>query len=427
MPEIDPIQELGRKLLRQGVPRRHAVRIVQELVEHRDDLEAEGLAAGQPPGAARSAASEKLGDIDELTKELMAARRRAYWWGRHPLISFVVLPLPLFVVLFLGLALLGAEATGVAAWSEDKNGLPEPNWATVRVGLYSVLCMAITITAASACYLARRCYCGLRWALTGCAVVFVHALFFHTGFVQLHGTGYGFLIGYRLGWPTPPELIAWAVPALAFALYYFYLRRTVNQNRMKTITAVVSLMCLALLATGCAANKVAQQRGWIGGGFLVAKRPSWRVPGGDPQVVPALPKQLESKQKEGIFVSEVYRNTPLALAGHSVGVMILAVNQQPVEKLATFRQIIDGCKPGSTIALNVFRDGEAQDRKVTVGRETYKNWHDFAIGLVISGTLIVDLIPNPDFSLIALGYSRNQQRGELHSPRNEFIRQLNGG
>jgi hypothetical protein len=37
------------------------------------------------------------------------------------------------------------------------------------------------------------------------------------------------------------------------------------------------------------------------------------------------------------------------------------------------------------------------------------------------------LIPNPDFSLIALGFSRNQERGELHSPRNEFIRQINGG
>ena len=88
---------------------------------------------------------------------------------------------------------------------------------------------------------------------------------------------------------------------------------------MKTITAVVSSVCLTLLATGCGSNKIAQQRGWIGGGFLVAKRPSWRVPGGDPQVVPALPKQLESKQKAGIFVSEVYSNTPLALIDHSAG------------------------------------------------------------------------------------------------------------
>ena len=157
----------------------------------------------------------------------------------------------------------------------------------------------------------------------------------------------------------------------------------------------------------------------------MAKRPSWRVPGGHPQIVPALPKQLDGKQQAGIFVSEVYSNTPLVVAGIRAGDLILAVNQHPVEKLVAFRKIIDGCKPGSTIALNVYRDGKAQDRKVTIGRETYKNWHNFVIGMGISGTLLVDLIPNPDFSLIALGYSRNQQRGELRSPRNEFIRQIN--
>src|SRR5438046_2393226 len=115
MPEIDPIQELGSKLLRQGVPRRHAARIVQELVDHRDDLEAEGRAAGQPLEAARSAAREKLGDIDELAEELLATRRRSYWCGRHPLISFVLLPIPAFLLLFLfmGFLFLGA----VMGWS----------------------------------------------------------------------------------------------------------------------------------------------------------------------------------------------------------------------------------------------------------------------------------------------------------------------
>ena len=183
-------------------------------------------------------------------------------------------------------------------------------------------------------------------------------------------------------------------------------------------------MCLALLATGCASNKVIQQRGWIGGEFLVAKRPSWRISGGDARVIPALPKQLEGNPKAAIFVSEVYSNTPLAVAGLHSGDLILAVNRQPVEKLTAFQRIVDGCKPGSTVSLSVFRDGEAQDHKVTIGRESYKDWHAFAIGIGISSKLEVDLIPNPDFSLIALGYSRSRQRGELHSPRNEFIRQL---
>lgn len=188
---------------------------------------------------------------------------------------------------------------------------------------------------------------------------------------------------------------------------------------------MMTSLCLAILATGCASNKAVQQRGWIGGEFLVAKRASWRVSGEDPRVVPALPKQLEGKQKAAIFVSEIYSNTPLAVAGLRAGDLILAVNQQPVEKLAAFQRIVDGSKPGSTVSLTVFRGGEAQDHKVTIGRESYRDWHTFAMGIGISSKLEVDLLPDPDFSLIALGYSRSQQRGELHSPRNEFIRQIN--
>jgi len=193
---------------------------------------------------------------------------------------------------------------------------------------------------------------------------------------------------------------------------------------MKTKTIALSATVLALLSAGCASNKVAPQRGWIGGEFLVAKHASWRHSGADARIVPALPKQLEGKQKAGIFVSAVYSNTPLAVAGIRTGDLILAVNRRPVEKLNEFRQIIDGCKPGTTVSLQVFRDSAAEDRQVTVGRETYKNWHDFAIGIMVSGRM--DLIPDPDFSLVALGYSRNQQRGELHSPQTEFIRRHNG-
>ena len=227
MPEIiDPAGELGRKLLLQGLPRRYVARVVREFDEHRDDLEAEAQATGLSPESARSVARERLGDIDELAKELLATKRRCYWWGRHPLISFVLLPLPLFVFLFLGFVILGAEATGVVAWSEHKDSLPEPNWAVIRLGFYAVLCMAVTTTAGLTCYLARRCYCGFKWAVTGCAVVFGHALFFHTGFDQPHGAEYGnFWIGYRLRGLTLPELIAWTVPVIGFVLYYFYLRR----------------------------------------------------------------------------------------------------------------------------------------------------------------------------------------------------------
>src|SRR6266496_829628 len=135
---------------------------------------------------------------------------------------------------------------------------------------------------------------------------------------------------------------------------------------MKTITMALPSMILAFLSAGCASNKVAQQRGWIGGEFLVAKRASWSISGEDAPIVPAFPKQLEGRQNAGIFVSEVYSNTPLALAAVRAGDLILAVNNQLVETMAAFRKIIDGSKPGSTLALTVFRDGQAGDSAVTV-------------------------------------------------------------
>ena len=227
MPEMDPIQELGRKLVRQGMPRRYVIRIVQELVEHRDDLEAESLAAGQPPDSARSAAREKLGDIDELAKELLAAKRRSYWFGRHPVVSFILLPLPIFILLFLGILWLWGETSGLIAWTENRGKLPEPDWDAVRVGFYAALCVAFTLSTGFICFLARRCCCGLEWSLIGCTVFLGHALFFRTGFTPPQGgpgTG-NFWIGYSTGAPNLPELIAWTAPLLLFVLYCCLIRR----------------------------------------------------------------------------------------------------------------------------------------------------------------------------------------------------------
>jgi hypothetical protein len=224
----DPIRDLGRKLLRQGVSRRHVARIVRELGEHRDDLEAEGRAAGQSPDAARSAACEKLGNINAPGGELVATRRRSYWCGRHPLISFVLAPLPMFFLLFLGILWLWGEASGLIAWTEhQEEGLPMPDWAAVRVGFYAALCMALTISAGFICLLARRCCCGLKWTLIGCSVFFGQALFLHTGFTPPRGVpGHGnFWIGYGIGRLNRPELIACVVPLVLFILYCFAVRR----------------------------------------------------------------------------------------------------------------------------------------------------------------------------------------------------------
>jgi hypothetical protein len=142
-------------------------------------------------------------------------------------LSFVLLPLPMFFLLFLGILWLWGEASGLIARTEHKEGLAEPDWAAVRVGFYATLCVAHTISAGFICYLTRRCSCGLKWTLIGCAVFLGQALFLRTGFtppqgVPAHGN---FWIGFGIGGLNQPELIAWIVPLILSVLYCFAVRR----------------------------------------------------------------------------------------------------------------------------------------------------------------------------------------------------------
>jgi len=228
MPDGGSMNELGRKLLRQGFPRPYIAGVVREIFEHREDLEREAQTAGLTRETARSVASEKLGDIDELARALLATRRGFYWWGRHPLITFVALPLPVFLLLFLGLVWLGAQVSGVAAWSAHRDSLPEPDWAMITAGFYAAFFGAIALTAVIWCHLARRCCCGLKWSLISCFVIFLHGLFFHAGFSPPHGQEFGnFWIGYHLRASLSPELIAWLTPLVVFGGYYFHSRTAV--------------------------------------------------------------------------------------------------------------------------------------------------------------------------------------------------------
>ena len=81
MPElIDPASELGRQLLRQGLPRQYVARVVREFDEHREDLERKARVSGLSLEGTRSAAREKMGDLEEVAKALSATKRRSYWW-----------------------------------------------------------------------------------------------------------------------------------------------------------------------------------------------------------------------------------------------------------------------------------------------------------------------------------------------------------
>jgi hypothetical protein len=59
---------------------------------------------------------------------------------------------------------------------------------------------------------------------------------------------------------------------------------------------------------------------------------------------------------------------------------------------------------------------------VVVGRETFRQAGSIRISFGLSSHLAFDLLPNPDFSLVALGYRSDRERLQLDSPRRNYIR-----
>jgi hypothetical protein len=191
---------------------------------------------------------------------------------------------------------------------------------------------------------------------------------------------------------------------------------------MKALLLVALLAAFPGPGVSAGAPKPVHQRSWLGGEYKLAKRPRMFQ---SRDLVAAFPPSLSGEQRAGILVTALETNTPAGLAGLRAGDLILKVNDQPAEKLGTFYTLISAAQPGHVVQLSVYRDGEVLDFPVTLGRETYQKEGTISFGLLLSGQW--DPLPNPDFSLIALGYKKRVQRLELNSPETRFRRHVASG
>lgn len=190
---------------------------------------------------------------------------------------------------------------------------------------------------------------------------------------------------------------------------------------MKTIWLLVLVLQVAAGFEAFAAPKKILERAWLGGEFKLAKasRTSWSK-----DVVGAFPDSLRPAQRSGILVCSLATNTPAASAGVRAGDLLLEANGRLMTSLRRMAQLIDEQKPGDTVRLSIYREGEVLEVSVTLGRETYQRERALTVGLLLSGEC--DVFPNPEFSLIALGFKRHSARLELHSPETQFLLRTRG-
>ena len=176
--------------------------------------------------------------------------------------------------------------------------------------------------------------------------------------------------------------------------------------------------CLGLAIVFClraeASSKRLEQRAWLGGEFWQASRGDGSISSTQVRAFP-----LDLKQRGGVLVISVRSETPIAKGGLEAGDLILAVDAKPVTSLKALRRAIDSHGPGDLVRLSVWRNGCAMERPVTLGKETYQRVRTLSLGLILSSN--IDPVPDPSFSLAALGYKESCERMELRSPGAEFV------
>ncbi|MBI5593281.1 MAG: PDZ domain-containing protein [Deltaproteobacteria bacterium] len=195
--------------------------------------------------------------------------------------------------------------------------------------------------------------------------------------------------------------------------------------RKYPISLMLAGACMFLLM-GCASTKETYQRGWIGGKYLESdtsflKQIYANYFKTNDGVIPALPEEISQQQTSAVFVSRVYDDTPIMMAGLKEGDLIIGINNEKVENVKELREMVEKSDPGTKIGISIYRNGTIMDLPVIVGKETYQKWHSFELGLRC-GTEF-DPIPHPEFDIFnMLSYKIIDTRLELQSPEYKYYR-----
>jgi membrane-associated protease RseP (regulator of RpoE activity) len=186
------------------------------------------------------------------------------------------------------------------------------------------------------------------------------------------------------------------------------------ENPVKIMRAIFILTVGAALAlVGCASNpskpqaKKTFERPWIGGEFHRVSTPA------------SMRTNAQHFAGHGILITRAREETPLAKAGLQEGDLLLAINGKNVRSERDLLQAVDrdGASP---LHLAVYRGGEVLEKSIAPGIERYQKIHNISFGVGVATYMVFDLFPNPDFSLVALGYDRKGNRLDLSSARAKY-------
>jgi hypothetical protein len=167
-------------LRRQGLPAADIARLLDELDDHVTDILTEEGVLMHEPMEMKERIEARIGRPELLVAAAVANRRQASFFGRHPVWSFIVAPIPLavlawtaFVFGFFGLLEGAAWLFGDAFAIEGKVVSEWPTWLfyTIKAFEYAAPFLPSALVAVLLCWCAKRGGLSWKWTLTACGLV----------------------------------------------------------------------------------------------------------------------------------------------------------------------------------------------------------------------------------------------------------------
>jgi hypothetical protein len=196
MANLPSRDKLLAEFARRGLPPAYIERLLGELDDHYTDLLEERSSS---MGAARKLEFEagdlpkQLGEPTQLAIFAAEQYRARSFWGRHPLVTFVLGPLPLLLVSWI---VTGASLVWICEgityicdhWfgiQQDKIVYADHLWAQAGVMLvvsWLIIVFPPVAVAAALCRAARRNGVSWRWPILSCVLLSLAAAFLTVGF-----------------------------------------------------------------------------------------------------------------------------------------------------------------------------------------------------------------------------------------------------
>jgi hypothetical protein len=261
-------EQLLAELQRHGLPRNYIQRLLDELDDHLADLQDErnsDMNTARKPDLNQtdSKASEssspdivnlqdRLGDPTQLAAFAAKQYHNRSFFGRHPILTFLVMPLPLILlgmwVVVLAIFLLGhaLDAFFPAAWQgTDAYDSPFAEYIGGALFFWLLLILPTLGTGLFLCRISRRNHLKWKWAILMCVVVSLFCgnmyICWHMSPLQERMQHCRMAFGFWIPWLTPyPRgfLYEHLLPqfALAMALGLLLIKRAqrlqkIDENR----------------------------------------------------------------------------------------------------------------------------------------------------------------------------------------------------